>query len=174
MEDDNELLDIVTADDQVIGTIVRGDYDRLVNENLGYLRAIDILLVNSNGELWIPKRPPHKKIAPNGLDYSCGGHVASGETYLESALREIDEELQLKLSAEDLEFVKMFRDDDIHYIRAVYIYRSDEVPQYNPDDFVSWEWLTPEALLAKLDSGIPAKGSIRPTLVELLSLGILK
>lgn len=111
-----------------------------------------------------------QKDCPNGLDYSTGGHVGSGENYLESALREIAEELNLSLTENDLEFIKMFRDDDIRYIRAVYVYRSDAVPDYNPSDFVSWEWLTPEALLVKLDSGVPAKGSIRGTVTELLRL----
>lgn len=174
MEDENELLDIVDVNDQVIGTIRRGEYDRLLKENLGYLRAIDVFLVNGQGKIWVPKRPPHKKIAPNGLDYSCGGHVASGETYLESALREISEELSVDLDEKDLEFVKIFHHEGIRFLQAVYLYYSDEVPDYNPDDFVSWEWLTPKELLAKLDSGIPAKSSIRPTVAELLRLGVFK
>lgn len=172
METD-ELLDIVNADDQVIGTIMRSEYARLVSENLGYVRAIDVFIVNDQGQLWIPKRPPHKKIAPNGLDYSCGGHVSSGEDYSTSALREIEEELNLQLKESDLEFIQKFRNDDLHYYRAVYLYRSNETPDYNPDDFVSAEWMTPKELLAKLEAGVPAKTSIHETVTALLASGHL-
>jgi len=171
MTEEDELLDLVNQDDEVIGTIMRSDYDRLAEEKHGWIRAIDMFIINSQGQLWIPKRPPHKKIAPNGLDFSCGGHVGSGESYTESALREIEEELNVSLNKDDLEFVKKFRDDDIRYFREVYIYRSDETPQYNTDDFVSAEWITPTELLAKLESGVAAKGSIAPTVKELIRLG---
>lgn len=172
MEED-ELLDIVNADDQVIGTIMRSEYHRLIDEKLGYIRAIDMFIINDKGQLWIPKRPPHKKIAPNGLDYSCGGHVSSGETYLQSALREIEEELNLSLTEEDLEFVQKFPPNDVFYIRAVYLYRSNQTPKYNPADFVSAEWMSPQDLLAKLDAGTPAKSSIHETVTALLANGHL-
>jgi isopentenyldiphosphate isomerase len=167
--EENELLDLVNETDQVIGTIWRYDYAKMVAENLGYMRAIDMFIVNSEGKLWVPKRPAHKKIAPNGLDYSAGGHVGSGETYLESALREISEELNIDLTENDLEFVDIFKSADIRYFRAVYLYQSDRAPQYNTDDFVSAEWLTPQELVDKLDAGVAAKGSIRETVVELIA-----
>lgn len=170
MEQD-ELLDLVDANDQVIDTIYRSKYDDLVREKLGWVRAIDMYIINKNKKLWVPKRTPHKTIAPNGLDYSCGGHVSSGETYIQSALREIEEELNLTLTADDLTFVKLFRDDELRYFRSVYVYYSNETPQYNPDDFVSAEWMSVPELLAKLESGVPAKKSIHETVTELVKLG---
>lgn len=170
MEQD-ELLDLVNDKDVVIGTIWRGQYDQLMNEKLGYIRAIDMYIINSQRQIWVPKRPAHKRIAPNGLDFSAGGHVGSGESYMESALREIAEELNLDLKADDLIPVKKFRDDDVRYFREVYIYKSDKEPSYNPNDFVSAEWLSADALIAKLDSGAVAKTSIRETVLELVAQG---
>ncbi len=166
MED--ELLDLVNDNDEPIGTIWRSEYSTLVDQKLGYIRAVEMVIQNDKGQLWIPKRTAHKRIAPNGLDYSMGGHVSAGETYLDSALREIKEELNLGLTGDDLVFVQKFAPLDLPYFRILYIYKSNDAPQYNPDDFVSAEWLTPQELITKLDAGVPAKTNMRETISILL------
>jgi len=166
MED--ELLDLVNDQDEVIGTIWRSHYAELVDKKLGNIRAVEMLVQNDDGKLWIPKRTADKKIAPNGLDYSMGGHVSSGETYIQSALREIEEELNLHLIETDLKFIKKFTPIDLPYFRTLYVYRSNNAPDYNPLDFVSAEWLTPQELIDKLDSGVPAKTNMRETISVLL------
>lgn len=164
----DELLDLVDGNDAVIGTIWRSEYQKMVDCKLGYIRAVEMFIVNSKGQLWIPKRTADKKIAPNGLDYSMGGHVSTGETYIESALREIQEELNLDLKEKDLEFIEKFAPLDLPYFRTLYTYKSDAAPSYNPNDFVSAEWLTPQELIAKLDAGVPAKTNMRETVSVLL------
>lgn len=164
----DELLDIVNKDDEVIGTILRSNYDQLVEQKLGYIRAVEMFIQNDEGQLWIPTRTADKKIAPNGLDYSMGGHVESGESYEESALREIEEELNLKIDPSKLEFIKKFKPGVIPYFRNFYIYRSNESPVYNPNDFVGAEWLSPDEILKKIDSGMPAKTSLRETVESIL------
>lgn len=165
----DELLDLVNDKDEVIGTILRSEYDKLVTEKLGYIRAVEMFIQNSEGKLWVPKRAAHKKIAPNGLDYSMGGHVGSGEIYIESALREIQEELNISLVEDDLEFVHKFPPSNLPYFRAFYIYESDISPAYNTDDYVSADWLSPQEILDRLDAGIPAKDSLRETIEYLLA-----
>lgn len=160
---DDELLDLVNKNDEIIGTIWRSEYNRLEAEDLGYIRAVEMFLINSKNELWIPKRTPHKRIAPNGLDFSVGGHVSSGDTYEETMLKETREELNIELTVDDIEFVASIGPDINRYIRKLYVYRTDDTPQYNPEDFVSASWLTSEAVLEMLDSGVPAKGSLRDT-----------
>ena len=167
MED--ELLDLVNDNDVVIGTILRSEYDRLVRDKLGNIRAVEMVIQNDQGQLWIPKRTAHKRISPNGLDYSMGGHVCAGETYMQSALREIKEELNLDLQPQDLVIVKKFRPNELPYFRELYVYKSNLAPNYNPHDFVSAEWLTPTELIEKLDAGVPAKISMRETIAALLS-----
>jgi isopentenyl-diphosphate delta-isomerase len=166
MTHQDELLDLVNKDDQIIGTIWRSEYDRLEAEGLGYIRAVDMFIQNDNGELWIPKRTAHKKIAPNGLDYSAGGHVSSGETYDEAVVKEISEELNIEIQSQHLELLgKLGPDTDgLRYFRNIYRYRSNEAPNYNLEDFVSAEWLSVDALVSILESGTPAKASILPTI----------
>lgn len=160
---EDELLDLVNKNDEIIGTIWRSEYNRLESEDLGYIRAVEMFIVNDKKELWIPKRTAHKKIAPNGLDFSVGGHVSSGESYLEAILKEIREELNISLSESDLEFIETIGPDANRYIRKLYVYRSNDTPEYNPDDFVSASWLRPAAVLEMLDAGVPAKSSLRDT-----------
>ena len=163
MAENEELLDLVNQKDEIIGTIWRAEYDRLETEDLGYIRAVEMFIVNDKNELWIPKRTAHKKIAPNGLDFSVGGHVSSGETYMEAMLKEIREELNMNLTEDDIEFIQTIGPDINRYIRKLYIHRSNQTPQYNPDDFVSASWLSPDTILEMLDAGVPAKMSLRDT-----------
>jgi 8-oxo-dGTP pyrophosphatase MutT (NUDIX family) len=166
MED--ELLDLVNGKDELIGTIWRSQYDEMVGKKLGNVRAVEMLIQNDDGKLWIPKRTADKRIAPNGLDYSTGGHVSSGESYIQSALREIEEELNLVLTEADLTFIKKFAPLDLPYFRTLYIYHANDAPDFNPNDFVSAEWLTPQELIDKLDAGVPAKTNMCETISVLL------
>lgn len=157
-----EILDIVDENDIVIGTMTRDQADTTsVQEMTGFLRASDMFLVNSHGELWVPTRTAHKRMFPNGLDFSVGGHVESGEDYLTTILRETEEEINLSLSAEDITLVNIERQDDSRYFNALYIHKTDQTPRYNPEDFQSAEWLSPQTLLEKIASGVPAKTNIK-------------
>lgn len=167
MEKDDELLDLVNQNDEVIGTINRKDYKQLLEKDLGYIRAVDLFIVNSQGQIYVPVRTADKTIAPNGYDYSVGGHVGAGEDYMSTLIRESEEELNLAIIEDDLEFMTKTVDDRIRYIRQIYILRSDETPVFNPADFVSAEWLDPSDLINKVDAGHPAKTNLRETVVML-------
>lgn len=168
MHEQEEILDLVNDQDEVIGTIPRSEYYRLGTEKPGYIRGVELFIQNDEGQLWVPRRTLHKRVAPGGLDYSMGGHVASGETYEASAIRESKEELNLELTAEDLRLVKKFSPGIIPFFIKFYLYRSNAVPQYNPDDYTEYFWLTPEELLARLEAGDIAKSGLRQTVEALL------
>jgi isopentenyl-diphosphate delta-isomerase len=170
MDEEAEILDLVDDEDRVIGRIKRSDSRKLVSERLGYIRATDMFIRNSVGKLWLPMRTPHKTIAPNGLDYSCGGHVSSGDDYDSTIEREIEEELKFTPNPQKLHFILKMPPLTTPYFRAIYIYESDDTPDYNLDDFVGGEWMTPKELLDKLESGAPAKSSIKETVLKLIEL----
>ena len=52
--------------------------------------------------LLFQKRGANKQTFPNFWDVSVAGHVAAGESIIEGALREVKEEIGLKLNATDL------------------------------------------------------------------------
>ena len=89
----DEILDIVNEMDQVIGTCPRS---MIYGKGLINFRVINGFLKNSLGQIWIPRRTSHKKLFPNHLDFSIGGHVKSGETYEAAFVRELAEELNMR------------------------------------------------------------------------------
>ena len=61
-------------------------------------RAVHILVFNQRGELFLQKRSMSKDNDPGMWDSSAAGHVDSGESYLDCATREIEEELGVEFS----------------------------------------------------------------------------
>jgi len=158
-DEPDELLDLVDEHDIVVGAVMRNDVARQGLSLPGLVRASNAFILSDRGELFVPRRAPHKVVAPNGLDYSAGEHVKSGETYLQGMIRGFQEELNLQVTEGQLEYLGKVdnRPASLPYFSALYLYRSNDAPDYNKDDFVSHEWLTPEAFLARLEAGEPAK-----------------
>lgn len=169
-DEPEEVLDLVNDHDMVIGTVTREEVARQGMDLPGFVRAANVFVINSKGEIWVPRRSPHKKTAPNGLDYSAGEHVQAGETYLAAMLRGLREELNLEVAEKDLEYVGKANNAavGVPYFNSIFIYHSDSVPNYNKGDFVAYEWLTPTALAQRLQAGEPAKRDI------ILGLELLK
>jgi 8-oxo-dGTP pyrophosphatase MutT (NUDIX family) len=82
---------------------------------------------------------------PGVWDSSCSGHVDSGENYDETAVRELGEELGLKVSAP---LQKLFKIDACAETDAefVWIYRceSDGPFQLHPDEIETGGWFAPD------------------------------
>ena len=84
-----ELVEIVDRDNSPIGAVTR----RIMRQQNLIHRASYILVFNRQGQLFIQKRTATKDIYPGYWDLAAGGVVQAGETYLESAARELREEL---------------------------------------------------------------------------------
>jgi len=171
MEEPDELLDIVDAHEAIVWTIPRLTYYKDQQRYPGYLRSAELFLRNKAGELWIPRRLPDKQVAPNGLDYSCGGHLRAGESYKEGIAREAAEELNLKLVDSKLQTIYKFTPtDEVPYFHTIFMYVHDTVPDYNKRDFHEYFWLQPQELLDWLQRGEPAKSSLLPSLQHIIKL----
>lgn len=157
---DDEILDVVDGFDRVIGTMNRKDYDKWVQTKTGFIRAANMFVMNDEGKLWTPVRTANKTIAPNGYDFGAAGHVESGEDYLGTIIRETEEEINLTITEDDIEFVAKFKYLNTRYICELYLLRTNKTPEFNPDDFVSAEWLTPDELAANIRAGHPTKKDI--------------
>lgn len=68
-------------------------------------RAVDIWVVNQNGEVLLQLRSPEKDSYPDHWDISCGGHVVAGEDSLTAAVNELQEELGLEAQPQDLRYL---------------------------------------------------------------------
>jgi isopentenyldiphosphate isomerase len=63
--------------------------------------SLHVIVVADDGVLW-QLRGPHKDSAPDTWDHACSGHVSAGERVLESAVRELAEELGIAVAEHDL------------------------------------------------------------------------
>jgi len=168
IDNPEELLDLVNENDVVIDTILREEVPNLSNNKKGFVRAVGVFLQNSKKQLFVPARSLHKKLLPGAYDFSSAGHVASGQSYIEAAVQETAEELNIQLSANSFKLVGTLAPlNGIPYFNHIFVVAYNETPEYNKEDFHKAEWLYPEELIESIKSGHPAKQVILPSL-ELL------
>lgn len=163
MHDEN--LDLVDEEDRVIGVLPRSE---VYARGLRNIRVVNLFIINSKGELWIPRRTAHKKLYPLHLDMSMGGHVMSGEAYDEAFGRETAEELRIDVAKTPYRLLGNLtpHEHGVSAFMKVYEITQDEAPPYNPDDFVEYFWLKPEEVLARIVAGEKAKSDL-PKLVKI-------
>ena len=94
-----ELLTQVDENNNVVGSIPRGEAHKKPGV---FYRTIFVLVKNASEEVLIQKRSPTKDLYPNCWDLSVGGHVNFGDSYEDTAAREVEEELGVKVSKEEL------------------------------------------------------------------------
>ncbi|MDD4995559.1 MAG: NUDIX domain-containing protein [Patescibacteria group bacterium] len=87
-----EFLDIVDQNDNVIGTASRNE----VYEKSLCHRIAHVLIFNEEGKIVLQKRSDKVCFCPGHWSTAVGGHVQTGETYEQAALREYQEELGAK------------------------------------------------------------------------------
>ena len=128
-----ELLDVVDENGIPTGETV----ERSIAHTKGIRHRTShvwLLRRRSEGvEVLLQKRSDNKDSFPGKFDTSSAGHIQAGDEPLESALRELKEELGISATPEQLHFAgtfpisfakefhgKMFRDEEIAF---VYIYQ---------------------------------------------------
>ena len=89
MGSSREPVAIVDRDNRVVGSAPRHE---MRARNLIH-RATYIMVLNRRGELFVQLRTRTKDIYPGHYDVATGGVVLAGESYEESAKRELAEEL---------------------------------------------------------------------------------
>jgi isopentenyldiphosphate isomerase len=153
-----EYLDLVDENDIVIGRKLRSE---IYAEGFLNFRAAHAFLINSKGQLWIPRRTAHKVLLPLALDFSAAGHVESGETYDDAFAREVFEELAIDVSKVEHRLLgKLTPKDGVKIFQQVYEIKSDTTPNYNPDDFIESSWVTPQEIVEKIEGGEKAKSDM--------------
>jgi isopentenyl-diphosphate delta-isomerase type 1 len=132
-----EIFDVVNERDEVIGKKSRGEVHRL-----GLMhRATHVLVFNKRGQVFLQKRSMKKDRQPGLWDSSASGHVDSGEEYDACAVRELREEIGLRVSEVPERLFKLAasRETDQEH---VWVYRCEaEGPfQLHPDEIEGGDW----------------------------------
>ena len=87
----DELFDLINLHDQVIGQVKRREAHR--DPTLVH-RSIQVMVFDSSRRrVLLQRRSRMKDLFPGYFCASASGHVSSGETYAETAVRETEEEL---------------------------------------------------------------------------------
>lgn len=121
-----EYIDILTEEGIATGKkALKSEAHRL---GLWHASA-QIWIVNSRKEVLIQKRAANKDSYPNLWDISVAGHMSAGDTAQQAAIREIEEEIGVKIAANELHFLKSikksklpksgFIDNEFNYLFAV-------------------------------------------------------
>src|SRR5215468_2234581 len=92
----NERFPLVDKNDRISGYASRAEVH---GNNLRH-RAIHILIFNQIGDLYLQQRSRWKDRHPLKWDSSAAGHVTAGESYDETARRELKEELDVDVPLE--------------------------------------------------------------------------
>lgn len=168
IESIDEYLDIVDENDHVISKKKRSE---VYAENLSNFRVVNAFIVNSNGELWLPRRTAEKKIFPLCLDMSIAGHVESGESYEAALDREAREELNIDLSHFQKRFLGHLS-PQAHHVSSfmkVYEIKTDTIPDYNKSDFIDYYLIAPQELVKRMNKREKVKTDL-PKLVKIFYL----
>lgn len=97
-----EMIDVLTPEGKPTGISKTKEDIHLAGD---WHRAVHVWVVRPNGELLIQKRAADKDNHPNKWDISAAGHVSAGEGAVLSAQREVEEEIGLPLTEDQLEYI---------------------------------------------------------------------
>jgi isopentenyl-diphosphate delta-isomerase type 1 len=138
-----EIFDVVNERDEVIGRRPRREVHRL-----GLMhRATHVLVFNSQGQVFLQKRSMNKDRQPGVWDSSASGHVNSGEDYDACAVRELGEEIGLRLTSVPRRLFKLAASDETDQ-EHVWVYRCKAEGPFclDPDEIERGEWFASEAV----------------------------
>ena len=138
-----EIFDVVNERDEIIGQATRSEVHR---RKLNH-RAVHVLVFNRRGELFLQKRSLQKDCFPGRWDSSASGHLDRGEAYDACAVREVWEELGIRLEQAPERLFKVNACPETGH-EFVWVYRSTHEGPFtlHPDEIETGGWFAPEAI----------------------------
>ena len=153
-----EYLDLYDVNKNLTGEkIVRGKGKPQVPEN-NYINIVIIFMQNSEGKFLfqITSKEKVNEIA------TTGGHVKSGQTSYEAILAEVDEELGLDISKEDVKMIDSYI-FGIAFMDVYYLNKDINISdlKLQDDEVESVEWFTIDRIKELINEGKVRKGNIK-------------
>ena len=137
----DEVFDVVDERDVVVGREFRREIHRR-----GLLhRAVHIFWLRADGMLCLQRRSYAKDNCPGALSSSCAGHVDTGEDYRTAAIRELHEELGIKVSAgqlTEIDYAPCHPDLGNEFVRS-YVLKGDYPTRLAPFEVDAIVWRSP-------------------------------
>jgi len=107
----DELIDILDEQGNYTGKTA---LKSVAHKNGLYHQCVHVWFYTDTQKLLLQKRASVKKVFPNLWDVSVAGHVHSGETLIEAAIRETKEEIGLGIKSQQLTFIGNRKDVITH------------------------------------------------------------
>ena len=153
-----EYLDLYDVNKNLTGEkIVRGKVKPQVPEN-NYINIVIIFMQNSEGNFLfqITSKEKGNEIA------TTGGHVKSGQTSYEAILAEVDEELGLDISKEDVKMIDSYI-FGVAFMDVYYLNKDINISdlKLQDDEVESVEWFTIDRIKELINEGKVRKGNIK-------------
>jgi isopentenyldiphosphate isomerase len=89
-DNSQEMFPVVDEEGNILSAATRGECH---NGSMLLHPVVHLHVFNSDGELYLQKRPAWKDIQPDKWDTAVGGHVDLGESIRQALRREVQEEL---------------------------------------------------------------------------------
>jgi len=107
----DEIIDILTPEGRATGKTCL----KSVAHQYGYFhKTVHIWFYKDDGKILLQKRAASKKVFPNLWDVSVAGHVETKETIEKAAIREIEEEIGLQVSINELDKIGIWKSEEQH------------------------------------------------------------
>lgn len=134
-----EIFDVVNDRDEVIDHRPRSEVHRLGLKH----RAVHVLVFNTKGDIFLQKRSMKKDCFPGTWDSSSSGHLDKGETYDDCSVREVWEEIGLKLTEAPKRLFKIDACAETGQ-EFVWIYQTASEGPFvlHPDEIERADWFT--------------------------------
>jgi isopentenyldiphosphate isomerase len=102
----DELIDILDTNGNYTGnSIMKSE----AHKKGIYHPSIHVWLYTLNGEILIQQRAKNKDTHPGLWDVSVAGHIGAGEDIVDSAIREVKEEIGLAITKKELHKIGVFK-----------------------------------------------------------------
>lgn len=104
-----ELIDVLNEDGTKTGEVLTR---KEVHKKGLRHRIVVIAIIDKEGHLLMQQRAKNKETNPGKWDVSVAGHVSAGQTSIESAIREVTEEIGIHLKEKELEYILTYSKEE--------------------------------------------------------------
>lgn len=125
----------------------------VVHKNKDWLHpVVHVNLFDHNNRWFLQRRAKNKDLFPGYWDVSVGGHVQKGESIYEAALREIREEIGLKIELpESAKFNYQIQLERERELVNVFLIKTDLKPEPNPAELDGGRFWTKKEIITAMD-----------------------
>jgi isopentenyldiphosphate isomerase len=149
-----EILSVVDENDNIIGEKPRKE----VEENNLIHRSANIIVENDKGELFVHQRTITRFLYPGMWDTKVGGAVSAGESYEETAKRELGEEIGIKDVELEFLFNQRFRSEGHNANKKIFLCKSNGPMKLQEEEVEQGRFMTFDEI-----RGLEKEGKLSPT-----------